>query len=71
MRSANNEELVINLILYGILLLLIIFAPLVTIWSLNTLFLFAIPYSFKSWAAIIWLFGMLHGIRLTFNRTSN
>ena len=35
--------------------LLIIFGPLVTIWSMNTLFGTKIEYSFTSWAAMAWL----------------
>jgi hypothetical protein len=31
--------------------LVIVFAPLVTIWALNTLFALAIPYTFKTWLA--------------------
>jgi uncharacterized BrkB/YihY/UPF0761 family membrane protein len=37
-----------------IALLLIIFAPITTIWALNTLFpILAIPYNFWSWLAVI------------------
>ena len=33
----------------------IIFAPLATIWSLNTLFALGIAISIKSWFAMIWI----------------
>ena len=36
---------------------LLIFGPLLVIWSLNTLFpVLAIHYTFESWAAVIFLF---------------
>lgn len=34
---------------------LIIFAPLATIWSLNTLFGLGIAYTFWTWLAMAWL----------------
>lgn len=37
-----------------IILLLLIFCPLLSIWALNTLFpVLAIPYTLKTWFAII------------------
>jgi len=36
---------------------LVIFGPLLTIWSFNTLFGFAIPYTLKTWFATLWLVG--------------
>lgn len=33
----------------------IIFGPIATIWSLNTLFTLAIPYEFETWCAVVWL----------------
>lgn len=42
--------------------LLLIIAPLLTIWSLNALFpLLAIPYNFFTWAAALWLGSVLSG----------
>ena len=39
---------------------LLIFAPFLTIWSLNTLFpVLAIPYTLETWAAVILLGGAL------------
>lgn len=35
------------------LILLVIFAPLAVIWSLNTLFPLAIPYNFYTWLAVV------------------
>jgi hypothetical protein len=45
---------VVGLVIVAILLL--VFGPFVTIWSLNTLFpALAIPYTFSTWLAVIWL----------------
>ena len=42
-----------------ILVLVIIFGPLLTIWALNTLFpVLAIPYTLKTWFAIIVVGGL-------------
>jgi hypothetical protein len=39
-----------------LILFLVVFGPLCTIWSLNTLFpALAIPYTFSTWSAIILL----------------
>lgn len=43
----------IGLILLAVVL--IIFGPLITIWSLNTLFGLGIAYSFWTWLATAWL----------------
>lgn len=49
----------IKIILLVILIIVVLaFGPLVTIWSLNTLFpSLAIPYVFETWFATLWLFG--------------
>jgi hypothetical protein len=45
---------VVGVVIVAILLL--VFGPFVTIWSLNTLFpALAIPYTFSTWIAVIWL----------------
>jgi hypothetical protein len=36
-------------------LVLIIVSPVVTIWSLNTLFGLAIDYTLQTWLATVWL----------------
>jgi len=44
----------------ALLLLVIIIAPLATIWALNTLFpVLAIPLSWETWLAALVLFGTL------------
>ena len=56
---------VIKLIL-GITLLIavMVFGPLLGIWSLNTLFpVLTIPYTWQTWAAFFLLFGGLTGLR--------
>jgi hypothetical protein len=38
--------------------LIIVFGPLITIWSLNTLFpVLAIPSNIYTWFATLWIFG--------------
>ena len=42
------------LLIVVVAILLVIFGPLATIWSLNTLFpVLAIPYTFDTWLAIV------------------
>ena len=42
-----------------VLLALIVLGPLLTIWSLNTLFpVLAIPYTLDTWAAVVLLGGL-------------
>jgi len=44
--------------------LLVVFGPLLGIWSLNTLFpVLAIPYTWETWAAYFLIFGSLTGLR--------
>jgi hypothetical protein len=44
--------------------LVIVFGPLLGIWSLNTLFpVLAIPYTWETWAAYFLIFGSLTGLR--------
>lgn len=49
-----------------LVILLIVFAPLWTIWSLNLLFGLSIPTKLSTWAAAFWLmvaFGGSAGVR--------
>lgn len=41
--------------LLAFILVLIVFGPFISIWSLNTLFGLGIAYTFKTWLATIWL----------------
>lgn len=55
-------------LMLGIALLVIVlaFGPLLTIWSLNTLFTtLNIPYTWETWAAAAVLFGGLFGPRIS------
>ena len=47
------------LILIGIAVLLIVFGPLLAIWSLNTLFGLGIAYTLKTWFAALVLAGIV------------
>ena len=50
-----------------VLLVAIIFGPLVTIWSLNTLFpVLAIPYSIETWLATVVIAGIFRGDGISF-----
>lgn len=48
-------------LLVVLLVLLVVFGPMIGIWSLNVLFGLAIPYTFKTWFAALWLGGLLGG----------
>lgn len=48
-------------------LLIIIFGPIVAIWSLNTLFpVLAIPYTLETWFAIAIVMGVIRGDSISF-----
>jgi hypothetical protein len=48
----------------SLIIALIVFGPLLGIWSLNTLFpMLAIPYTWQTWAAYFLIFGSLTGLR--------
>jgi hypothetical protein len=54
-------KLIIGLTLVA---LVVVFGPLLGIWSLNTLFpVLAIPYTWETWAAYFLIFGSLTGLR--------
>jgi hypothetical protein len=53
-------------IIFGItfLIIVIVFGPIVGIWSLNTLFpVLHIPYTIDTWVAFFLLFGSITGLR--------
>jgi|688.fasta_scaffold08091_33 hypothetical protein len=54
MRKLNLTPITFTVLILLIIALLI-FAPLVTIWSLNTLFNLGIDYTFWTWLAMAWL----------------
>lgn len=49
--------------MFCLLIILVIFGPIFTIWSLNLLFGLKIPVTFETWAAVIWLMTIFHGIK--------
>lgn len=60
-------------LIIGIILLtvVIVFGPLVGIWSLNTLFpILAIPYTLNTWCAFFLIFGSITGLRFKVTRKS-
>jgi hypothetical protein len=54
MRKLNLTPITFTVLILLIIALLI-FAPLATIWSLNTLFNLGIDYTFWTWLAMAWL----------------
>jgi hypothetical protein len=53
----------------AILIFALIIGPLIGIWSLNTLFpVLAIPYTWQTWLAFLFLLGSLTGLRARFKR---
>jgi hypothetical protein len=58
-----------NKIILWLVILLAVAAlgPLLVIWSLNTLFAFAIPFTLETWSAVIILGMFLKGDGVKFN----
>lgn len=53
-------------LLIAVIISIIIFGPILTIWSLNTLFpVLAIPYTFWTWLAAFVLFAGFSGLRVS------
>lgn len=59
----DAAKIIVVLVLFLLLAALIVMGPMFTIWSLNTLFATQIPFNFHTWAAVIWLMTVFHGIR--------
>jgi len=52
--TKQNKDILTIVSILTLAILVIIFGPLATIWSLNTLFpILSIPYTFYSWLAVI------------------
>ena len=50
-----------------LVIIVAVFAPLLTIWSLNTLFpVLAIPYSIETWLATVVIAGIFRGDGISF-----
>ena len=55
-RKMNDNIKIVGVII--LIVLLVVFAPFLTIWSMNTLFpVLAIAYTWETWAAVV-LLGM-------------
>ena len=55
-----------NLLLI-LIIIVAVFSPLLTIWSLNTLFpVLAIPYSIETWLATVVIAGIFRGDGVSF-----
>lgn len=60
------KDLYIIILAIAIIVGLVVGAPLITIWSLNTLFpILAIPYNVQTWAAALWVGGLVSGTLLS------
>jgi hypothetical protein len=58
-----------GLIVWGVIVIaLVILSPLITIWSLNTLFGLAIAYTFETWAAAGVLSAVVSGGLVSFKK---
>ena len=49
-------------------LLIIVFAPLVTIWALNALFGLEIAYNIGTWFAVLWLSLIVSGSKASVSK---
>lgn len=50
----------------AIVVLIIVFGPIATIWSLNTLFpALEIPYTFETWCAAVVLGSVIQGVNFS------
>jgi len=47
--------------IFLLILFAVVFSPLISIWSLNTIFTTNIAYTFETWAATVWLTILIFG----------
>ena len=64
----DAAETIVIVVMLVVVVTLIFVGPVFTIWSLNTVFGFEIPLTFKTWCGVCWLHMLLHGIRANFKR---
>ena len=65
MMTKTNNSVFMILVAITVILLVLIFAPLLTIWSLNTLFTtLEIPYTMEPWAATVIITGVIQSTNL-------
>ena len=48
-------------VLVAVIAAIIVFGPIITIWSLNTLFGLSIEYNFWTWLAALFIGALVHG----------
>jgi hypothetical protein len=52
------SDIVKIVLVVALIVAIVVFGPLITIWSLNTLFpVLAIPSNLATWFATLWVFG--------------
>lgn len=61
----TKKKTVVVLTLLSLLFFFLIFGPIFTIWSVNALFGLEIPLNIKTWAAVLWIMTVIHGIRIS------
>jgi hypothetical protein len=67
--NSNTRGGTAILLLLGLALLVLVFAPLVTIWAVNLLFSLTIPYTLETWFATLVIGTFLRGESpITFNK---
>ena len=65
MMTKTNNSVFTILVAIVVILLILIFAPLLTIWSLNTLFTnLEIPYTMETWAATVVITAVIQSTNL-------
>lgn len=63
-----SKDLSVILFVIAIVAVIFVFLPLAGIWSLNTLFGLAIPYTFDTWCAAFVLSAILSGSGAKFKK---
>lgn len=60
--------IIIALLVFAIV---VIFVPLITIWSLNKVFRLDLSYDFETWLAVLWIIAIWCGLRIKVHKTIN
>lgn len=69
--TANSGNIVMGLLIVVLVVALVIFGPLLFIWSLNTLFpVLAIDYTLKTWFAALVVHGAVGGAKYSSSKKS-
>lgn len=67
----DSEKMAVVVVMVLLVLFLLGFGPIFTIWSLNAVFGLEIPITFKTWCGAVWLMTILHGIRLNMKNSND